>query len=137
MALYQWHRCWKQNVLATTLRFWWRIWPFSSPTSYIFKHKRRSTTFKRFHQYRHSVTNIQKIVTDAKSSITCHQLLRGHIILSKPIFHRYFKTFKGKRASAMQTLHRHLETPTQILKMNYLCLFPRKYVRVWYHLKWF
>ena len=28
--------CWRRNVLATTLRFWCRFWPFSSPTSSIF-----------------------------------------------------------------------------------------------------
>ena len=29
-------RCWKRNVLMTTLRFLWRFWPFWSPKSTIF-----------------------------------------------------------------------------------------------------
>ena len=24
--------CWRRNVLVTTLRWWWRVWPFWSPT---------------------------------------------------------------------------------------------------------
>ena len=40
--LFWWHRC------------WWRFCPFWSPTSTIF------FTFKRCHQHRNSVTNIQK-----------------------------------------------------------------------------
>ena len=31
--------CWWRNVLATTLRCWWRFWAFASPTSSIFEHR--------------------------------------------------------------------------------------------------
>ena len=27
--------CWRRNLLVTTLRCWWRFWPFLSPTSSI------------------------------------------------------------------------------------------------------
>ena len=53
--------CWRQNVLVTTLRCWWRFWQFDSPTSCIFYHKRRAPTTKRCHQNRNSVTNSQKL----------------------------------------------------------------------------
>ena len=38
--------CWRRDVLATTLWCWWRFWPFLSPTSFIFQHKRRAPTTK-------------------------------------------------------------------------------------------
>ena len=41
--------------------WWWRFWPFLSPTSSIFQHNRRAATTERCHQYRNSVTNIQKL----------------------------------------------------------------------------
>ena len=31
-------RCWRQNVLVTTIRCLWQFWPFWSPTSTIFLH---------------------------------------------------------------------------------------------------
>ena len=58
--------CWRRNVLATTLRCGWRFWPFLSPTSSIFQHKRRAPTCNQ----RYSVTYIQKL-----SPSTCHQHL--------------------------------------------------------------
>ena len=30
--------CWRRNVLVTTLRCWWRFWPFLSPATSIFEH---------------------------------------------------------------------------------------------------
>ena len=44
------HRCW-WRMLVTTLRYWWRLWPFRSPTSTI---------------YHNSCTHIQKRLPNSK-----------------------------------------------------------------------
>ena len=42
--------CWRRIVLMTTLRYWWRFWPFWSPISTILLHKFRAPKFTNRHQ---------------------------------------------------------------------------------------
>ena len=53
---------WLRNILATTLRCWWRFWPFLSATSSIFNYKLRVSK------------DVIKLVTPTS---TCHQHLCG------------------------------------------------------------
>ena len=57
---------WRRNGFATTLRCWWRFWPFTSLTSYF---------FNIFLGHQNS-----KIVTDILSiTSTCHRNLYSHL----------------------------------------------------------
>ena len=49
--------CWRRNMLVTTIRCWWRFWPFWSPMSTIFLHYCRAPTFNWCHQHPKIVTN--------------------------------------------------------------------------------
>ena len=53
-------------MLMTFLLFW-------SPTSTIFPHKRRAPTFKRYHQYWNSVTNIHESSLTLSHQHHCHR----------------------------------------------------------------
>jgi len=73
---------WRQNVLVTTIRCWWRFWPFSSPTNTFFLQYRRARTFQRCHQHPQIVTDIHYLFTVpsgtniskmSPTSTNCHQ----------------------------------------------------------------
>ena len=53
--------CWRQYVLVTTIRCWWRFWPFWSPSSTIFSHKRRAPSLIRCHQHPKIVANFKSL----------------------------------------------------------------------------
>ena len=76
-------RCWRPNMLATTLRCWWRFWPFSSPTSSPLSfdisigdlHSKTSPTSKLSHQQKVAkLKNCQQ----KSPSFTCHKHLCSH-----------------------------------------------------------
>ena len=51
--------CWRRNVLVTTLKCWWRFWPFSSPTP--------SLNISIGHQHPHNVISIEIRLPTSKS----------------------------------------------------------------------
>ena len=64
----------------TSLRCWWRLWTFSSPTSFVVQHNHRTPRSKRCHQHRNSVTNIKSTTS------TCHQNLCSRFLVSNPLW---------------------------------------------------
>ena len=66
--------CCRRMVLVTTIRCCWQFWPFWSPTSTIFLHKRRAPTSQRCHQHRNSATNIPKSSSTLSHQHHCYRL---------------------------------------------------------------
>ena len=63
--------CWSRNVLATTLRYWWRFWPFSSTRTSNNQRPKIPSIFNFLNQHSKIVTNIWKL----SPTSTCHQHL--------------------------------------------------------------
>ena len=88
---------WRRNVLVTTLRRWWRFWPFLSPISSIFEHKLQAPTTKRCHQYRNSVTNL-----------LCDIAIFLNVI---------------NRSPTIKNCHQYISSPTSVTNINVVWIF--------------
>ena len=62
--------CWRRNMLATTLRCWWRFWPILSPTSFF--------SISVGHQHPKVVTNIE-ILSLTPENRHQHKVTNNHL----------------------------------------------------------
>ena len=107
--------CWRRNMLATTLRCWWRFWPILSTTSSIFYssisvgHQKMSPISKFCNQHLESVINTKSPTSN------CHQHLCSHLIIIWLIFWYqikiyYFLEFFFNCMQSIVNYHRHFNT---------------------------